>query len=231
VMSSGWYFTWIARQKGQPFVTSFDCHAQVALMKPIARTPGWRRRPLDFYLGGSLDIYRRPYFPAGFEPRPRFFPVLLATAFGDYWNFGYAPRRGARPGEDSANGWAVRPEVLWPWRLSVAGGTLIALFTVAAWATAARAAIRRRNSEHALLLAAPALALAGLLHYNVVHPFDAEGLIKATYLQFGCLPAYGLFGVAVTFLGHRRPTRPLALLALAALGLVALYTVVCRWVS
>ena len=79
------------------------------------------------------------------------------------------------------------------------------------------------------MLLAPPLAIAGLLYFTIAHPFDGEGVIKATYVQFGCAPLYGLFGLAVEWLwGRGRAGRVLAWTALAGLALVAIYTFVCR---
>ena len=77
------------------------------------------------------------------------------------------------------------------------------------------------------MLLAPPLAIAGLLYFTIAHPFDSEGVIKATYVQFGCAPLYGLFGLAVESSGAEAgpagcwPGRPLA-----GLALVAIYTFV-----
>ena len=80
------------------------------------------------------------------------------------------------------------------------------------------------------MLLAPPLAIAGLLYFTIAHPFDGEGVVeKATYVQFGCAPLYGLFGLAVEWLwGRGRAGRVLAWTALAGLALVAIYTFVCR---
>ena len=116
-----------------------------------------------------------------------------------------------------------------PWCLSAVGGTIIALTTLCCWLASMRALWRRREAVRLPLLLAPPLANAGLLYFTIAHPFDGEGVIKATYVQFGCAPAYGLFGLAVESLwGRGRGGRVLAWIALAGLTLVAFYTLFCR---
>jgi hypothetical protein len=88
---------------------------------------------------------------------------------------------------------------------------------------------RRREVVRLPLLLAPPLAIAALLYFTIVHPFDHLGVIKSAYVQFAGAPVYGLFGLAVDSLWSRgRRGRALAGIALVALGLVAFYTVLCR---
>lgn len=216
------------RVTGKPFPTSFDT-IQANQQDSVKDTPVLDRRSLGYVFLGSWEIYSRPFWPTSIHPNPRFFPVLIAGTFGDYLNYGYAPRRTERPGDIISNVGPARREALIPWRLSVVGGTVIALMTFCCWLTSARALWRRREVERLPLLLAPPLAIAGLLYFTIAHPFDSEGVIKATYVQFGCAPLYGLFGLAVESLWSRGPGgRVLAWIALVALALVAVYTFFCR---
>ena len=216
------------RATGKPFPTSFDT-VQADQQSSVKDTPVLDRRSLGYVFLGSSEIYSRPFWPTAIQPNPRFFPVLVAGTFGDYLNYGYAPRRAERPGDIMSNVGPVRRETLIPSRLSVMGGTIIALTLFCCWLASLRALWRRREVERLPLLLAPPLAIAGLLYFTVAHPFDSEGVIKATYVQFGCAPLYGLFGLAVESLWNRgRGGRVLAWIALAALALVAIYTFVCR---
>ena len=216
------------RATGQPFPTSFDT-VQANQQDSVKDRPVLDRRSLGYVFLGSTEIYSRPFWPTAIQPNARFFPVLVASTFGDYLNYGYAPRRPERPGDIISNVGPVRREALIPARLSVVGGTVIALAVLGCWLAALRALWRRREAERLPLLLAPPLAIAGLLYFTIAHPFDSEGVIKAAYVQFGCGPLYGLFGLAVAWLWERgRGARVLACIALAALALVALYTFVCR---
>ena len=210
------------RVTGKPFPTSFDT-VQADEQSSVKDKPVLDRRSLGYVFLGSWEIYSRPFWPTAITPNPRFFPVLVAGTFGDYLNYGYAPRRAERPGDIMSDVGPVRREALIPSRLSVVGGTVIALTLFCCWLASARALWQRREVERLPLLLAPPLAIAGLLYFTIAHPFDGEGVIKSTYVQFGCAPLYGLFGLAVEWLwGRGRGGRVLAWVALAALALVAI---------
>jgi len=211
-----------------PFPSSFDL-GEAKWLDSVKDKPPLDRRSLGYVFLGSLDIYQRPYWPSAIDPQPRFFPVLLASTFGDYLNFGYAPRRPAKPGDIIANYGPVRRETLIPARLSVIGGTAIALATLCCWLACLGALWRQREAARLPLLLAPLLAIAGLLYFTIKYPFDSLGVIKSAYAQFGCAPLYGLFGLAVEFLWSRGWSgRALAGIALAGLVLVAFYSFFCR---
>ena len=57
---------------------------------PYEAIPYFDRRPLGFYLGWNLGIYVHPLYPTGIKPNPRFFPVLIATTFNDYYVYSYS---------------------------------------------------------------------------------------------------------------------------------------------
>jgi hypothetical protein len=188
------------------------------------------RRPLGFYLGWNLGIYTQPYFPTALKPNPRFFPVLIATTFNDYYFFSYSGG-----GNYNERRWVSAAAVTLG-ALSVAGGTVIALCTVLAWFGAARVLWRRRDDgepdpRFALLLA-PLLGLIGQLHFATKYPNDNFGPIKGAYLQFIAPVLCALFGVGVAWMWRRRARRGwrvAALAALGALGLVAAYSAHARF--
>jgi hypothetical protein len=188
------------------------------------------RRPLSFYLGWNLGIYVQPYFPTALKPNPRFFPVLIATTFNDYYFFSFSGG-----GNYNERRWVSGAAVTLG-ALSVAGGTVIALVTVLAWFGALRALGRRREDgepdpRFALLLA-PLVCLVGQLHFATKYPNDNFGPIKGAYMQFIAPVLCALFGVGVAWMWRRRARRAwlvAALAALAALGLVAAYTAHARF--
>ena len=138
--------------------------------------------------------------PDGIKPEPRFFPVLLASTFNDYYGYSYSgggkygrPSRSRRGGHVGC--------------LSVMAGTLIALGTVIAWLGAARVLWRRRDDgepdpRFALLLA-PLGALIGQLHFATKYPNDNFGPIKGAYLQFIAPVLCALFGAGVAWMWRR----------------------------
>ncbi len=190
--------------------------------------PYWRRRPPHFYLGFSPRVFVAPYSPTGIQPRAEFATPLFASTFIDYYNFGYAPYPADLDSEVRGNYKPLRRDVLALSRLSIAGGALVAVATLAGWLGCVVFCWRRR--EHALLvmLALPALAVLGQLHFSVYYPIDSEGMIKGAYLQFAAAPLCATFGVAVAWLWRRRRTRALAIVELAAVGAIAVYAIACR---
>jgi len=215
------------RGAGTPFPSSFDT-SEAWQMAPVKDKPVLDRRSLGYALLGSTEIYERPYVPTAIQPQPRFFPVLLASTFGDYLNY-ESPRRPAQPGDLMVNGRPVQRVRLVPWRLSIIGGTAVALAAVYSWFVCMLAFRRRREVARLPLLLVPPLAVAALFYFTVAHPFDHLGVIKAAYVQFGCAPVYGLFGIAVESLWSRGGgRRVLAAIALGGLGLVAFYSLFCR---
>ena len=167
--------------------------------------------------------------PTGLKPNPRFFPVLIATTFNDYYIYGYSG--GGRYGRRnwvSAAGVALGC-------LSVAGGTLIALVTTMAWFGAVRRLWRRRpdgepDPRFALLLV-PLIGLLGQLHFAVKYPNDNFGPIKGAYFQFVAPVLCAMFGVGVAWMWRRgrRLWRAGAVVALGGLALVAVYSVHARF--
>ena len=226
LLTSGWYFAHCQRHYGKFIVTGFDGPARVGAAR-VAERPYFDRRPLSFFLGWNADIYAHPYYPSAVLPDARFFPVLVATTFVDYYNYGL----GGYPKPDEefqmANRRQLRLALIWPARLSFAAGTLIALCTAVAWAVALVWTWKRRAYAMLGLLLVPFLAVAGQAHFAVAFPLDYQGLIKGSYLQFAAAPLDAVFGVAVAWLWQRRWGRPVALVLLAALAVVAAYVVFC----
>lgn len=227
---SGWHFVGSYRRTGSVAPTSFEL-SQAGMMARHRHLPVLARRPISFVVGWSWSIYGWPYYPSAAQPpeRSHFFPVLLASTFSDYYNFAYCPT--PRPGEPDlkANGRAgPRPACLWFSRASVVGGTAVALATVLGWFAALVWLWRRRAYERLVLLFVPAVALAAALYFSIKYPIDPMGVTKGAYLQFAAPPLYALFGVAVAWLWQRRRGRPLAVLCLAGLAPVILYTLYAR---
>ena len=102
--------------------------------------------------------------------------------------------------------------------------TTTATITAVASLFCLRAAWRRQDFGQLALLAAPLLAVAGLLHFAISFPWDDSGVLKAHYLQFAAAPFSAVFGVALSWCWQRWVTRPVALVGLASTALVAAYT-------
>jgi hypothetical protein len=191
----------------------------------LKSVPYLDRRTLGYVFGlGWGDLLEKPYWPTLGETHPRFWPVVVASTFSDYWIYLFAgPPVG---GEPALKGWAheLRESSL-PWaRRSVAAGFVIAAVTVVALVGCFRQAWRRRDFASLALLATPVLTLAGMLNFAITFPWDDTGLIKGHYLQFGTAPLFAVFGLGLSWCLHRGSTRPVALAGLVSLGLVAGYT-------
>jgi len=196
---------------------------------PYEAMPYFDRRPLGFYLAWNLGIYTHPLYPTGIKPNARFFPVLLASTFNDYYVYSYSG--GGRYRTDRS----VSAAAVTLGCLSVGAGTAIALVTVLAWFGALRALWRRRDDgepdpRFALLLA-PLGALIGQIHFATKYPNDNFGPIKGAYLQFVAPILCALFGVGVAWMWRRsrRAWRVAAVLAIGCVALVAAYSVHARF--
>jgi hypothetical protein len=197
------------------------------------KIPYFERRPLGFYLGWNLDLYVHPLYPTGIKPQARFFPVLLASTFSDYYGYSFSGGgkyvHGRTDRTVSAAGVTLGA-------MSVTAGTGIALITVLAWFGSVRALWRRRadgepDPRFALLLA-PLLALIGQIHFATKYPNDNFGPIKGAYLQFVAPVWCALFGVGVAWMWRRgRGWRVPGVLAMGAVGLVAAYSLHARFPS
>jgi hypothetical protein len=215
---------------GQPATTGYDGFVKSS-QAPYEAIPYLQRRPIGFYLGWNLGIYVRPFAPTGLGAKPRFFPVLIATTFNDYYFFSYSG--GGKFGDDRfVTGVAVTMGCL-----SVMAGTAIALITVLAWFGVVRALWRRRDGDgepdpRFALLLAPLVATLGQLHFAIKYPNDNFGPIKGAYLQFVAPVMCAVFGVGVDWMWRSRARwrwRVAALAALGALALVAAYSIQARF--
>jgi hypothetical protein len=223
-LTSGFYFGHNVRTKGKPFLSSFDWTQQNLLAK-VKDIPYLSRRPIGYLLGWSIDPHVQPLWPAGGPPQPRFWPMLIATTFVDYYNYGYAaqPERGESFGV--INNRPIKPWLVIPSMISFNCGVLIALMTMIAWVMALVAVIRARQAARLVLLLVPFMATVGAVHFAWAYPFDDEGIIKGAYLQFAAPPLCGLFGLAAERLWRRKVVWVFPLLAL---GGVAMYSLICR---
>jgi hypothetical protein len=224
----GWYYARNRLLYDQWVTTAFEHRIDGnSKMLPYRDLPYFERRDARFVLGWSTEIFREPFYPSGL---PRFFPVLLATTFADYYNFSFAPLPDPGAPSVQASSKPMRPRARALARASVAGGVVVALTVVLAWIACVAAALRRRRADELALLAAPLFALAGAIHFATLYPLDDQGHIKATFLQYSSAPLFALFGLGVTALGRRRWTRPLLILEAIAFAAVASYTIYCRFV-
>jgi len=195
---------------------------------PFEAVPYLQRRPLGFFVGWDPRIFIHALAPTGTKPQPRFWPVLIASTFNDYYVFSYSGGGGyGRQRWVSAAGVTLGC-------LSVVGGTVIALVTLVAWFGAARALWRRRDGDpdpRFALLLAPLGALIGQLHFAIKYPNDNFGPIKGAYLQFIAPVLCALFGFGVAWMWRRggRGWRAAAVTSLCALALVAVYSLHARF--
>jgi hypothetical protein len=226
---SGWYFARNKAQVGRFAPTAFE-GSQAINQAQYEKIPYLERRPIGFFLGWNFHIYTRPLFPTGLKPNPRFFPVLIATTFNDYYFFSYSG--GGTYGDDRwVSGAAVTLGCM-----SVVAGTVIALVTVIAWLGVVRVLWRRREDgepdPRLVLLLAPLGALIAQLHFATKYPNDNFGPIKGAYLQFVAPVMCALFGVGVAWMWQRRARRRwrvAALAAMAGLIVVAAYSIHARF--
>jgi hypothetical protein len=224
--ATGWYFARNHRLYHKAVLSGFDGPDRVGIPKVDA--PYLERRPADFFYGWTNDVVSFPYFPSGMSPRAHFWPVVVASTFADYYNFGFVAAAPTNPTRYIANGVPLPQRSLALARASTVAGAIIAASSAIAWLWALIACLRRRDSVRLLFLLAPAAAIAGLLHFEMQYPFDFGGMIKGVYLQFAAAPLFALFGLAVQATMRRRVTWPLAFVQCAALLAVTSYTIYAR---
>ncbi len=226
VALSGWFFVRNQVLYGQPAPTGYEGPMRVN-QAPYAAIPYLHRRASDFYWRWDPAIFTSPYFPTGYWPRPRFFPVLVASTFVDYYAYRFAGWNAETPSVLVAR----RPVPRLSYslgRLSAAGGTFLAALTLLAWLGAARWLRGRPRDPRAVLLFMPLLALLGQIHFATKYPDDDFGPIKGAYLQFVAPILCGLCGLAVAWMWRRAWARAGAVAAIGALVLVFLYTAEAR---
>ena len=212
--------------------TGFDGRAvERRTTASVEAVPYRERRPLTFIVGlGGCPILERPWSPTCTRAESRFFPVLFASTFGDFYNFGFAGSPTGKPGEgdgDPTRRINTKPMSEYAMRLQRAaalGGLPITAVTVLALLAVLARSLWRRDVALVLLLAAPILAVLGQLHFAITYPFDQYGPIKGSYLHFATAPLFGLFGLAASWCWRTRWLRPVTLALVAALLLVAAST-------
>ena len=226
VALSGWFFVRNQILYGRTAPTGYD-GILAPNQAPYEKIPYLSRRAPDFYWQWDDAIFRRPYVPTGTRPHPRFFPVLIASTFSDYYSYCLA----AWGTGTLALTIQHRPVPLVAFDLScfsMIGGTVIALLTLLSWIGAAQRLRRRPSDPRVVLLIVPPLALLGQMHFATKYPNDDFGPIKGAYVQFVAPILCGLFGLAVAWMWRRVWARAGAVAALGALLLVFLYIVDCR---
>ncbi|MFL5307690.1 MAG: ArnT family glycosyltransferase [Polyangia bacterium] len=227
VALSGWFYARNEKLYGMLAPTGYEGSVK-ASQAPYEKIPYLKRRDPDFLLMWDPAVFGYPYAPVGTHPRPRFFSVLVASTFSDYYSYGLA---GWQDG-DRLTQIAYRPVPVLAFYLSclsVIGGTLIAALTLLAWFGAVRALRARPQDPRAVLLFVPLLALLGQIHFAIKYPNDNFGPIKGAYLQFVTPILSALFGLAVAWMWRRRRARAGAVAALVALLFVTVYIGDCRW--
>jgi hypothetical protein len=194
---------------------------------PYGKIPYLSRRPLAFFWQWDNAIFGHPYVPTGARPQSRFFPVLVASTFSDYYSYCLAAWGTGTPAV-TIHGRPI-PIVAFDLScLSVIGGTFIALLTLFSWLGAAKTLWRQPSDPRMVLLIIPLLALLGQMHFATKYPNDDFGPIKGAYMQFVAPILCGLFGLAVAWMWRRVWARAGAIVALGALLLVFVYSVDCR---
>lgn len=227
---TGWYFGRNVRDHGKPFIASYDVRPElVAVMTNLnATTPYLDRRKLGFVFGWSSDIFTNPYQPTAMGEHSRFVPQVVAMTYVDYWNYRYAGLPDNTPAAFSGNYRPVTEELMIASRRSAVGGTILSLAIAVAWVFCCITVWRRREWGLFAMLVLPALTLLSGLHFAIKHPFDHDGVVKSSYLQFGMNALYGAFGVAVAWTLARRRTWPLFTILMFSLWAVTAYTIYAR---
>jgi len=226
---TGWYFARNVRAYHKPFLSSFDVRPeQIAAMATIEQKPYFQRRPLGFYVGWEPKIFGHPYNDVSLGADARFWSVITAMTFVDYYNFHFSGFGRGVFAQSTVNGRAMTEDIMMASRFSMAGGTALAAAILAAWFACLIIVLRRRQFGFVPLLVLPVLTLVSGAHFAIKYPMDYEGVIKSSYLQFGMVPFFGLFGLAFAWTLERRYRWPLFVILTTGLWFVATYTVYCR---
>ena len=226
VALSGWFFVRSQILYGMAAPTGYE-GMMAPNQAPYEKIPYLSRRPFAFYWQWDSAIFSHPYVPTGYRPQPRFFTVLVASTFSDFYSYCLA-------------GWGAKTPIAFIHhrpvpvlaydlsRFSVIGGTVIALLTLLSWFAAVNRLRRQPSDPRLVLLIIPLLALLGQMHFATKYPNDDFGPIKGAYMQFVAPILCGLFGLAVAWMWRRLWARAGAIAALAALLMVFLYSADCR---
>ena len=86
VALSGWFFVRNQILYGRPAPTGYE-GILAPNLAPYEKIPYLSRRPPAFYWQWDSAIFSHPYVPTGYRPQPRFFPVLVASTFSDYYSY------------------------------------------------------------------------------------------------------------------------------------------------
>lgn len=224
----GWYFERNVRDYGTPFVTSFDLPFQHNLVADTDKLPYLERRTLAYVFGWSRAMNDYPYYPTAITTHPMFFPVVVASTFVDFYNYGFSGIDPSTKSDVWAGHCPLSTQILTLSQDAMLAGTVIFLATVAAWFMAARATARRRDWGLFTTLLAPACMTALALHFAIRAPVDAVGVVKSAYMQFASGPLDAVFGLAVAWSLQKSIRWPLFAALLASLWTVAAYTLYCR---
>jgi len=215
---------------GQPIVTGYD-GPLLKWQQAREAVPYFDRRTAGFYVAWDVDIWEVPYYPTSCCSSARFFPVLVASTFGDYLNYGFGIP--VLPQEElfatKYNHRLVSPTTMNLSRLSVAAGSLLALVVAAATLVVGRRLWRARDPRLALL-ALPIAGVLGQIHFATKFSADTDGPVKGTYVQFAMLPAFALVGLVFERCARDRrfTRRALAVIVAAAVTAVAVYTITMK---
>lgn len=204
----------------KPFVTTFDC-----VEKPIVaesnKLPYCKRRRMNFFVGFDGAAFNSPFYPSASS---QLWPVLIASSFTDYYNYGFNRAATDKNGPRIINHRTVSEGSFQLARLSFVCGiglTLIALFAllqrlVTAW--------RAHDWPGLYFWIAPIGAFVGLVHFATKYPIDRLGMVKGLYLQYAMVPMAFAVG---HFVDAGRKAWRHAIVLLLLLGPTA-YSIYCR---
>lgn len=210
--------------------TSFERNAEARAQQAKLR-PYFERRPASYYFGTALTaMFETPYYPTAVD---RFWMVVLASTFTDYYNYSFVEPPPSVP-QRRVNYRPLALTTMTRMRLALASGLVLGLALIGAYLVIVARALRRWDVAQLVALSVPAAGVLGQLHYATKYPFDYMGLVKGLYLQFGWAPLFACFGALVAWawstpvergLGLRTMGRAVvAVLAIALIG-VAQYSV------
>jgi 4-amino-4-deoxy-L-arabinose transferase-like glycosyltransferase len=236
VAVSGWYYARNLHVYGTPTPTPFDrtgWDRDMYLATGAHEKPYLQRRSLSYFLGWSQEVFDFPFFPSGSGAEARFLPVLVASTFTDYYNYGLARDRDAGRLSDDAqvNGWPVRPATMAAARIAIWCGLVIALTTAVSGVLLLIGAVRRKGLAEVAVFIVPLFVLIVQMHYTISFPVDREGVVKGAYMQLAAPSLALMFSMGVAWLWSRPPMRWLAVVNVGALMGVGGYQIVCVLVS
>jgi len=224
---AGWHYARHKVMYGRFVLTGYDPFNDT---DPVWKVPYIDRRTFGFLGYWDSAVIGWPFWPSGITPYSRFWPVLVATTFSDYYNFAFVPRPPRGVPATLVNGKPMRTAALAPAVMAVIGGLVLAVLVVVAWLVSARTLWRRDDHARLLLIVAVGLATLAQVHFSIRFYIDRMGPTKGTYLQF-VGPIYcALAGAAIGWLWNRRRpiARALAVVGMVAIALSATYSVFAK---